>query len=179
MALLVFCTSCGALKNHYINKYCKNDTARIDTNLVIHFSVIDTGKTVAFGLDCEHIKLMYDSLLKAGDLLQDSTISEQIKPDTTIAKKWSSHPLPFARIYTDSNYNIYFRPSSKMGSQYEFQVIPIPRKIQGEVEAKFKITLPCKCPPCPELELHWYQKYWYVFAVLALFSSLLILYIKR
>lgn len=178
LALLTLCFGCGALKNHYINKYCRQDSVRIDTTFKIKFSILDTGKSVGFAVDCEHIKLLYDSLLKAGDLLDDSTISEHVKTNTTIVEKRRYSPVPFARIYTDSNYNIYFRPSSKMGSQYEFKVIPIPRKIQGETEAKFKITLPCKCPPCPELKLHWYQEYWYVFAAIAAFS-LLIFWIKR
>jgi hypothetical protein len=97
--------------------------------------------------------------------LHDTIRTKEISFDTTFIDRDTGITITRDRLviqYVKKNSIIYLQGKCKGNTIY--------------IEKKVPLKIPVTIPKCPDL--HWYEKYWYVFAALALFS-LLIFWIKQ
>lgn len=130
--LLCSCSTVGLYtKNQAINKFCRHDSTKLDTIIKIDTSVIDSGESFKFNLDCANLQAQYDSL----------------KNITNIKDK-QLDSLGYALLHSDSVFDLYYKPTGKQGTNFILK--PKERKIPATLQIPIKIAIPCNCPPCPE-----------------------------
>lgn len=97
--------------------------------------------------------------------LHDTIRTQTIQVDTSFANSVDTVVVERDRLviqYVKKNGIVYLQGKCKGDTFY--------------IEKKVLVQVPATNPKCPEL--NWYEKYWYVFAALAVFS-LIIIWLKR
>lgn len=97
--------------------------------------------------------------------LHDTIRTQTIQADTSFSDTVDTVVVERDRLvikYVKKNGIVYLQGKCKGDTIY--------------VDKEVKVSVPVIIPKCPEL--HWYEKYWYVFAIAAVFGSL-ILWLKR
>lgn len=97
--------------------------------------------------------------------IHDTIRTETIQTDTAFSDRVDSVLVEHDKVvikYIHKNGIVYLEGKCKGDTFY--------------VEKKVLVQVPVTTPKCPEL--HWYEKYWYVFAAIAVFS-LIIIWLKR
>lgn len=137
LTAVIYCFLCSCstvglyTKNQAINKFCRQDSAKLDTIIKIDTAIIDSGESFKFKLDYANLQAQYDSI-----------------KNITNTKNKLIDSLGYALLYSDSLFDLYYKPQGKQGTNFILK--PKTRKIPATLQVPIKVSIPCNCPPCPE-----------------------------